>query len=245
MNIKKFFEYGEKVDGYDIRVLNEREARAGAGILFAVGIISLLNAIFLGHGIVTRFFIAFFTLDFLIRVIQPRYAPSLLLGRLFVKEQTPEYVGAVQKRFAWSIGLALAIPMFYLLVINWQPSPIKVAICVLCLLLLFFETAFSICLGCKLFEFITRNKSQYCPGGACEIKKKEKVQTFTTAQKIILSVTIVAIVAALYSYTYKVTTKSHLGIMIQEKMMSEEEIKLKEQQEWEAEQRAFEEDDDF
>lgn len=233
MNIKEFFTYGEKVDGYDIRVLNEREARAGAGILFAIGMMSLFNAIMLGHGVVTRFFIAFFTLDFIIRVIQPRYAPSLLLGRIFVQDQTPEYVGAVQKRFAWSLGLLLAIPMFYMLVIHWQPNPIKVAICVLCLLLLFFEAAFSICLGCKLFELITRNRTQYCPGGACEIQKKDKIQTFSLTQKIIVTLTFLTMGLALYGYIYKVSTKSHLGIMIQEKMMTEAEREAELEREFE------------
>jgi hypothetical protein len=88
-------------------------------------------------------FISFFTLDFLMRVVQPRYSPSLLLGRFFVQNQRPEYVGATQKRFAWGIGLLLAIPMFYLLVIDFQPNPIKVLVCVICLLLLFLESAFS------------------------------------------------------------------------------------------------------
>lgn len=233
MNIKEFFAYGEKVEGYDIRVLNEREARAGAGILFAVGIISLFNAILLGHGVVTRFFIAFFTLDFIIRVIQPRFSPSLLLGRLFVQGQTPEYVGAVQKRFAWSLGLLLAIPMFYMLVIHWQPNPIKVAICVLCLLLLFFEAAFSICLGCKLFELITGNSTKYCPGGACEIQKKEKVQTFNLTQKIVVALTFIAIGFGTYGYIYKVSTKSHLGLMIQEQMMTEAEREAELEREFE------------
>ena len=143
--IKEFFTYGENVDGFSIRVLNEREARAAAGILFTIGLLSLTNAAMLGHGVVTRYFISFFTFDFFMRVLQPRYSPSLLLGRFFVQNQTPEYVGATQKRFAWSLGLLLALPMFYLLVINWQPTPIKVFVCILCLLLLVFESAFSIC----------------------------------------------------------------------------------------------------
>ena len=62
---KDFFKYGEKVDGYDVRVINEREARAAAGILFVFGILSLTNAVMLYHIVVTRFFISFFTLDFL------------------------------------------------------------------------------------------------------------------------------------------------------------------------------------
>jgi hypothetical protein len=95
-----FFKYGEKVDGYDIRVINEREARAAAGILFAIGFLSLTNAAMLGHVVVTKFFISFFTLDFILRVINPSYSPSMLVGRMFVQNQITEYVGAPQKRFA-------------------------------------------------------------------------------------------------------------------------------------------------
>ena len=65
MDLKEFFSYGEKVDGYDIRVVNEREARAAAGILFAFGLLSLTNAVMLHHGVVTRYFISFFTLLYL------------------------------------------------------------------------------------------------------------------------------------------------------------------------------------
>ena len=50
--MSSFFQYGEKVEGYDVFVLNEREARAGAGILFLIGILSLVNAVALGHIIV-------------------------------------------------------------------------------------------------------------------------------------------------------------------------------------------------
>jgi len=245
MDFKEFFTYGEKVEGYDVRVLNEREARAAAGILFAVGILSLLNAVMLNHGIVTRFFISFFTFDFLIRVIQPRYAPSLLLGRVFVQNQTPEYVGAAQKRFAWGLGLLLALPMFYLLVIHWQPNPMKVFICIVCLVLLIMESAFSICLGCKIYNLVMRQSATHCPGGVCEIKKKEKIQTFNKAQKVIVSLTVMVSLAAAYGYFYKIENKTHIGKLVSESMMNEAEYKALEEKRYQAELDAFEEDDDF
>ncbi len=223
--MSSFFQYGEKVDGYDVLVLNEREARAGAGILFAIGILSLVNAVALGHVIVTKFFITFFTLDFLIRVIQPRYSPSLLIGRLFVQNQRPEYVGATQKRFAWGIGLLLAIPMFYLLVINFQPNPIKVLVCIICLILLFLESAFSICLGCKLFGLFKKDPVTHCPGGVCEIRPKEPVQRFNLAQKIIALVTVLVFSFGLYSYFTKVESKTFLAQKIKFMMMSQAELK--------------------
>ncbi len=221
--MSSFFQYGEKVDGYDVLVLNEREARAGAGILFAIGLLSLVNAVALGHVIVTKTFISFFTLDFLIRVIQPRYSPSLLLGRIFVQNQRPEYVGATQKRFAWGIGLLLAIPMFYLLVIDFQPNPIKILVCIICLILLFLESAFSICLGCKLFELFKKDPVTHCPGGVCEVRPKEPVQKFNKVQKIIAVITILAFSFGLYSYFTKVDSKTFLAKKVKLMMMSDEE----------------------
>ena len=225
-----FFQYGEKVEGYDVFVLNEREARAGAGILFVIGLLSLVNAVALGHVIVTKVFISFFTFDFLMRVLQPRYSPSLLLGRFFVQNQRPEYVGATQKRFAWGIGLLLALPMFYLLVIDFQPNPIKVLVCILCLLLLFLESAFSICLGCKLFGLFKKDPVTHCPGGVCELRTKEPIQTFDLAQKIITFTVILALIVGTYSYFTKVESKTFLAQKIKMMMMSDAERKAYEEE---------------
>ncbi|MDQ7042481.1 MAG: DUF4395 domain-containing protein [Sulfurimonas sp.] len=240
-----FFKYGEEVPGYTVRVINEREARAAAGILFAFGLLSLTNAVMLGNGVVTRYFISFFTLDFLIRVINPSYSPSMMLGRFFVQNQTPEYVGAAQKRFAWSIGLLLALPMFYYLVINWQPNPIKVIICILCLFLLIMESAFSICLGCKIYNLVMPNKASYCPGEVCEIKRKEKIQTFNPVQKFILIATTLTILFGLYNYFYKIETKTRFGKVVAEKLMTDEQRKAKEEAEYAREAAEFDNDDDF
>ncbi|RUM68645.1 MAG: DUF4395 domain-containing protein [Sulfurovum sp.] len=223
--MKKFFTYGETVEGYDVPVLNEREARAGAGILFTIGLLSLMNAVMLGHGIVTRYFISFFTLDFLIRVINPAYSPSLLLGRVFVQNQKPEYVGAAQKRFAWGLGLLLALPMFYLLVIHWQPNPIKVFVCILCLILLIMESAFSICLGCKIYNLIMPQKATHCPGGVCEIQTKDPIQTFNKTQKIIVFTVLIVFGYGLYMYATKIENKTMFTKKISVMLMSAEELK--------------------
>ncbi len=242
--MNKFFQYGEKVAGYDVLVLNEREARAGAGILFAIGLLSLTNAVMLGHGVVTRYFIAFFTLDFLIRVINPAYSPSLLMGRFFVRNQKPEYVGAAQKRFAWGIGLVLALPMFYLLVIHWQPNPLKVFICIICLLLLIMESAFSFCFGCMLFNLFKKEKATNCPGGACELQVKERVQRFDTAQAIIVSLAFIGILYGAYAYMYKLDNKTHIGVLVGQTFMSAAEKKALEEKKYQEELAAFENDDD-
>jgi hypothetical protein len=37
------------------------------------------------------------------------------------------------------------------------------------LLLMFFETAFGICLGCKLYGWFQREAPQLCPGDSCDL----------------------------------------------------------------------------
>ena len=220
--MKEFFNYGEKVNGYEVRVLNEREARAAAGILFVGAFLGLTNGVMLGTAVFSKYFVSFFALDFLIRVIQPRYSPSLLLGRFFVQNQTPEYVGAEQKRFAWGLGLMLAIPMFYYLVIDFQPNPIKVFVCLICMALLFLESAFSICLGCKLFNLIKKERATHCPGGVCEIKVKEPIQTFSMIQKVILVLTVVVAFYGTYAYFTKLENRTVFVKKMQQLLMSEE-----------------------
>ena len=36
--MKDFFKYCEEIEGYNVRVINERETRATAGILFTIGV---------------------------------------------------------------------------------------------------------------------------------------------------------------------------------------------------------------
>lgn len=243
--MNKFFQYGEKVAGYEILVLNEREARAGAGIMFIGAFLGFTNGIMLGTPVLSEFFVTFFAVDFTIRVLQPRFSPSLLLGRLFVRNQKPEYVGAVQKRFAWLIGLILAYPMFYYLVIVFEPNPIKLLVCLLCMILLFLESAFSICLGCIIFEWVTRKNPKYCPGGACEIQIKEPVQKYTPTQAVILISTLALMAYGTYAYMTKLETKTHFGKMVKQKLMSDEEKKAIVAEKYRLEAEAFDNDDDF
>ncbi|MFA5454285.1 MAG: DUF4395 domain-containing protein [Sulfurimonas sp.] len=247
MSIKQFFHYGEDVAGYEIPVLNEREARAAAAILFVGAFLGLVNGVMLGTAVFSKYFVTFFAIDFTMRIIQPRYVPSLMLGRFFVQNQRPEYVGAVQKRFAWTLGFILAWPMFYYLVIDFQPNPLKVFVCLICMALLFFEAAFSICLGCKIFEWLKRKDPKYCPGGVCEMKIKEPIQRFSLAQKIILIATIVTMGYGIYAYFTKLPDRTMFVKKIKTLMMSQEELdaiqRAKEAAERAAAEAEFENDD--
>lgn len=244
--MNEFFAYGEKVPGYEVRVLNEREARAAAAILFVGAFLGLMNGVMLHTAIFSKYFVTFFAIDFTMRIIQPRYSPSLMLGRFFVRNQTPEYVGAAQKRFAWALGFLLAWPMFYYLVIDFQPNPLKILVCLVCMLLLFFESAFSICLGCKIYGWVKRKDPMYCPGGVCEIQIKDPVQKFNMAQKIILLMTVFAMGYGTYAYFTKLPDRTIFVKKMKTMLKSKAELaaiqKAKEQAEEDA---FFNDDDDF
>ena len=185
--MKKYLYFGENVSGYDIPVINEREARAGAGILLLPAMTSFLVS-FLTHDFTfTKIFVTVFMVDFFIRIfINPKFAPSLILGRIAIQNQTAEYVGAPQKKFAWSIGFILSIVMFFMIVIFEIMTPLKIIICLLCIALLFSETAFGICLGCIIYHKTQRSTLKYCPGNVCEMKEKEEIQKISTIQYMVL-----------------------------------------------------------
>ena len=184
--MKKVISFGEEVEGYEIPVLNEREVRATAGILFLFAFLSILLAILKGNFVLLKYFIISFLVDFIIRVfVNPKFSPTLIIGRLIVSRQVPEYVGAAQKKFAWVIGLVLATIMFLLIVLVNSFSAITGLICLTCLIFLFFESAFGICLGCLFYGWFYGKKAQYCPGEICDLKYKQDIQKTSWIQLVI------------------------------------------------------------
>jgi len=185
--MNKAINFGEEVPGYKIPVLNEREIRAAAGILFLFTFVSFMIIIFKGDFTMFKFVITGFLIDFMIRVfVNPKFSPTLILGRLIVRNQTPEYVGAAQKKFSWYIGVGLAAVMFVHMVVINAFSPITGIICLICLVFLFFESAFGICLGCKFYNLFYKEKAQHCPGEVCEIKARHEIQKTSGVQMLVV-----------------------------------------------------------
>jgi hypothetical protein len=192
--MKNVFQFGETVPGYNIPVLNEREIRAAAGIMFMFIYTALMLIIFNGDFRMVKYVIVAFFVDFTIRVfINPKYAPTLILGRLIVGNQVPEYVGAQQKRFAWAIGVFLSASMFVLLIVINAYGPFTAGVCLLCLVFLFFEAVFGICLACKVYRLIYGERAQYCPGEVCEVKARQPIQRTSGAQLTVVFAFVVGI----------------------------------------------------
>lgn len=208
--MNRIIKFGEDVEGYNIPVLNEREVRAAAGILFLATFISLMYILFNENFVPIKYVITFFLMDFIIRVfVSPRFSPTLILARLIVSNQTPEYVGAAQKKFAWAIGVILSAAMFYFFIIVNAYSPVTGIICLVCLIFLFFESAFGICIGCKFYPLFFRKKVQYCPGEVCDTRHKHAVQRTSGAQLFALLAFISFIVLVTYTMNSRFSEKPY------------------------------------
>ncbi len=118
-----FLKYGVVIPGLVIHgkiapypVLNERAIRAGAGIMFALGYFAFFQAFFLRDFLYIKVFVVIFFLDFFMKVVVgTKFSPMSQLANFIVSKQAPDYVGAVQKRFAWFIGLILSSSMILMI----------------------------------------------------------------------------------------------------------------------------------
>lgn len=177
-------EYGKIIPGLEINgkpapypVVNERAIRATAGIMFVLGFFTFATIFYTSDYTLMYIIVPLFWLDFFLKaVFDPRYSIFGFFGRLFVRGQKPEYVGAIQKRFAWSLGLALATAMMIIAIALGIRGVAPFAICMTCLLFMWMESALGICVGCKIYSFLLKKGvmkmpefKPACPGGACSI----------------------------------------------------------------------------
>jgi hypothetical protein len=94
------------------------------------------------------------------------------------------------------MGVALSAIMFILMVVVNSYSRITGIVCLICLVFLFFESAFGICLGCKFYSLFYKENAQYCPGEVCDVKSKQDIQKTSGAQLLIVVAFVVLILLA-------------------------------------------------
>jgi len=147
--------------------------------MFLLGIIAFINGFILKQYMIIPYISGILLFSFAISVfINPKYSPMMFISKWIVSKQTPLYVGAIQKKFAWSLGMGLSLAIFvlsfYLLTDIKYFSPVCM-LCLICLILLFFETAFGICVGCKFYYLAIKLKlikepkvRPNCIGESCE-----------------------------------------------------------------------------
>jgi cation transporter-like permease len=176
----KILSFWENIEWKSYKVLDERVLRGSAWIMFLLWIIAFINGFVLQNYIVIPYISWFLLLNFLIGVfINPKFAPTMFISKLITLKQNPLYVWAIQKRFAWSLGILLATFIFWLsfkLITDIKFFPPVCMLCLICLILLYLETAFGICVWCKLYFLAIRlrlikkpKETPNCIGDSCEI----------------------------------------------------------------------------
>jgi hypothetical protein len=176
----KIISFGDYIEGRNFKVLDERVVRASAGIMLLIGIIASINGFILQRYEVIPYISGFLGINFLIGIfINPKFAPTMFLGWVMTIRQSKLPIGAIQKKFAWSLGLGLSAVIFVLsLFLLKDPSyfdPVC-GLCMICILLLFLETSFGICVGCKLYYLSIKarllpkpKEKPNCMGDACGV----------------------------------------------------------------------------
>jgi hypothetical protein len=167
-------------------VVNDRAVRATAGLMLIIGIFAFVTAFYTRDFNIFRIIILTFFLDFLLKTFKgPSKSIYGFFGRKFVSNQKPEFVGAIQKRFAWSLGLMVSTTIMVMLFIFNIETNATLAVCIMCLSLMWLESCLGICVGCYIYNklismgLIKRSKFHpACPGGVCETDDVELIEMY-------------------------------------------------------------------
>ena len=157
-------------------VLNERAVRATAGIMMVLAAIAIAFAYFEQNFLPVRIISVVFVVDYAVRQIAglTPLSPIGILGSFLVANQRPEWVGASQKRFAWALGLAMALIIAVLSNLGIYGSFVMILGLTL-IALLWLESVVGACMGCATysvlikFDLIHPEDAPACGGNACEV----------------------------------------------------------------------------
>ena len=174
---------GQRFDSLAIRgmparfpVVNERAVRATAGIVMVLAAIAIAIAFFDKNYTPVRIISVFVAADFAVRQITglTPLSPIGTLGTFLVRNQTPEWVGTTQKRFAWALAFGMAALIAILTnagVHGWGVQLIGLAL----VGLLWLESVAGFCVGCFIYSRMIRADlihpadAPACGGNSCDI----------------------------------------------------------------------------
>jgi hypothetical protein len=175
--------FGQRISGLTVNgkelhaaVFNEHEVRAAAGLTLVVGAVAFAYAYFDRQYIPLQVVSSLFLVEFLIRVtIGIRWSPMGVIARAMTRGFTPEWVSARPKRFAWTLGVALAFAMT-IVTNSGIRGLLPRTICLICLTVMWLEAALGLCLGCQIHAFLVRRgwtekdpAFEVCAGGVCDV----------------------------------------------------------------------------
>jgi hypothetical protein len=155
--------------------VNENEVRAAAGLTMLVGAVAFAYAYFDRQYLPLQAVASLFCLEFLVRVtVGLRYSPAGVVARALTFDQSPQWVSAAPKRFAWTLGLAMTAAMT-VITNSGIRGLLPRTICLICLALMWLESVLGLCLGCKIHGLLARRAwtskrlaGVLCADDACE-----------------------------------------------------------------------------
>jgi hypothetical protein len=169
--------FGVAVNGTELHapVVDENAVRAAAGLTMVIGAVAFSYAYFTRQYIPLQVVASLFFVEFLIRVtVGIRYSPIGALARALTLSRPPEWVSAKPKRFAWTLGLGMTLAMTIITNIGIRGT-LPRTICLICLTLMWMESALGLCLGCRIHNLMVRRgwttsdpAVEVCADGACE-----------------------------------------------------------------------------
>jgi len=175
--------------------VNEHNIRLSTGIALVLGVYSFLSIVFFGEFDLPMICIGLIWFDFFLKVFfGPEYSIFGNIVKVFCRERSVYWVGAVQKRFAWSLGLVLSsfsffciliisgfLPSFgictvpYEIVLSMEvpagmavPFTLPLLLCVVCIVFMTLESVYGYCVGCKIYQKLVEWKwFSEIPGQNC------------------------------------------------------------------------------
>jgi hypothetical protein len=157
-------------------LVDEHEVRIAAGLTLALGAYAFCTAHFQQDYLPLQVVSTFCVFEFSMRVaLGLRFSPVGQLARLLRFGREADLVSSGPKRFAWTLGLAMASAMMVITnsgIRGWLPR----TLCLVCLILMWLESACGVCLGCEIHRQLvkrglaTRDPDLVCAGGVCELR---------------------------------------------------------------------------
>ena len=108
-----------------------------------------------------------------------------IMSEIFLNFKSTQNYTNGNVQFITLKGYTILCLLFTTVVVN-AFSPITGIVCLICLVFLFFESAFGICLGCIVYKLFYREKAQYCPGELCDPKSEQAIQKSSQVQLLIV-----------------------------------------------------------
>jgi hypothetical protein len=179
--------YGQRVPGLTVNgkeleagVVNENEVRAAAGITLVIAAVAFGYAYFTHLYIPLQAVASFFFLEFLIRVTAGiQYSPTGIVAHAMTRRQPPQWVSARPKRFAWTLALGLGFAMTIITNGAIERPYLPRTLCLICLALMWMETAIGLCLGCEIHGLLVRRgwatkdpDFEICANGVCDVSER-------------------------------------------------------------------------